>query len=97
MEEFLLGNVIDAIVCQVMNLVKEKNLQLVHEIPDEIKTLYLFGDQVKLQLVLSDFLMNMARYAPSPNGWVEIKVSPGLKLIQDGDEYVQLQIRYDFH
>ncbi|PSS04878.1 Phytochrome E like [Actinidia chinensis var. chinensis] len=93
MEEFLLGNVIDAIVCQVMNLVKEKNLQLVHEIPDEIKTLYLFGDQVKLQLVLSDFLMNMARYAPSPNGWVEIKVSPGLKLIQDGDEYVQLQIR----
>ncbi|GFZ06183.1 phytochrome E [Actinidia rufa] len=93
MEEFLLGNVIDAIVCQVMNLVKEKNLQLVHEIPDEIKTLYLFGDQVKLQLVLSDFLMNMTRYAPSPNGWVEIKVSPGLKLIQDGDEYVQLQIR----
>ncbi|XP_057464150.1 phytochrome E-like isoform X3 [Actinidia eriantha] len=93
MEEFLLGNVIDAIVCQVMNLVKEKNLQLVHEIPDEIKTLYLFGDQVKLQLVLSDFLMNMARYAPSPNGWVEIKVSPCLKLIQDGDEYVQLQIR----
>ena len=97
MEEFLLGNVIDAIVCQVMNLVKEKNLQLVHEIPDEIKTLYLFGDQVKLQLVLSDFLMNLARYAPSPNGWVEIKVSPGLKLIKDGDEYVQLQIRYDFH
>ncbi|THF96165.1 hypothetical protein TEA_001555 [Camellia sinensis var. sinensis] len=92
-EEFILGNVIDTVVSQVMILLKEKKLQLVHEIPDEIKMLYLFGDQVRLQLVLSDFLLNIAHYAPSPNGWVEIKVSPGLKLIQDGNELVHLQFR----
>ncbi|XP_057465523.1 phytochrome E-like isoform X1 [Actinidia eriantha] len=93
MEEFLFGNVVDTIVSQVMIILKEKNLQLVHEIPDEIKTLNLFGDQVRLQLVLSDFLLNIANYAPTPNGWVEIKVSHGFKLIQDGNELVRLQFR----
>ncbi|GFY88690.1 phytochrome E [Actinidia rufa] len=93
MEEFLFGNVVDAIVSQVMIILKEKNLQLVHEIPDEIKTLNLFGDKVRLQLVLSDFLLNIAHYAPTPNGWVEIKVSHGFKRIQDGNELVRLQFR----
>lgn len=93
-EEFLLVSVVDAIVSQVMMLSKEKNLQLVHEIPDGIKAKHLLGDQVRLQLVLSDFLLNIARYAPSPDGWVEIKVSPGLEVRQDGNELVHLQIRY---
>ncbi|KAL6991378.1 hypothetical protein U1Q18_009491 [Sarracenia purpurea var. burkii] len=90
-EEFLFGNVLDAVVSQAMILLKEKNLQLVHEIPDEIKTQYLFGDQVRLQLVLSDFLLNIAHFAPSPNGWVEIKVSPDFRLTRDGNELVHLQ------
>lgn len=92
-EEFLLVSVVDAIVSQVMMLSKEKNLQLVHEIPDGFKAKHLLGDQVRLQLVLSDFLLNIARYAPSPDGWVEIKVSPGLEVRQDGNELVHLQIR----
>ncbi|KAA8514995.1 hypothetical protein F0562_018218 [Nyssa sinensis] len=91
-EDFLLGSVIDAIVSQVMILLKEKNLQLVLEIPNEIKTLSLSGDQIRLQLILSDFLLNIVHYTP-PDGWVEIKVSPGLKLIQDGNEFVHLQFR----
>ncbi|KAK9267397.1 hypothetical protein L1049_009822 [Liquidambar formosana] len=93
MEEFLLGNVLDAIVSQAMISLKEKNIQLVHEIPEEIKTLSLHGDQIRLQLVLSDFLLNVVHHAPSPDGWVEIKISPGLKLIQDGNEFIHLQFR----
>ncbi|XP_075106270.1 phytochrome E-like isoform X1 [Nicotiana tabacum] len=93
MEEFVLGNVVDAIVSQVMILLKEKNLQLLHDIPDQIKTLPLYGDQIKLQLILSDFLLSVVHHAPSPDGWVEIKVLPGLKLIQDGNECIRLQFR----
>ncbi|KAF5472437.1 hypothetical protein F2P56_009157 [Juglans regia] len=93
MEEFLLGNVLDAIVSQVMILLKERNLKLFHEIPEEIKTLSLYGDQIRLQLVLSDFLLNVVHHAPYPAGWVEIKVSPGLKLIQDGSEFIRIQFR----
>ncbi|XVE51544.1 hypothetical protein DITRI_Ditri02bG0050500 [Diplodiscus trichospermus] len=92
MEEFILGNVLDAVVSQVMILVRERNLQLVHEIPEEIKTLSLYGDQIRLQLVLSDFLLNVIHHAP-PSGWVEISISPGLKLIQDGNEFIRLQFR----
>lgn len=94
MEEFLLGNILDAIISQVMILIRGRNLQLFHEIPNEIKTLTLFGDQIWLQVVLSDFLLNVVTNTPSPSGWVEIKISPGLKIIQDGNEFIQLQFRY---
>ncbi|KAJ7968857.1 Phytochrome [Quillaja saponaria] len=94
MEEFVLGNILDAIVSQAMILVREKNLQLFHEIPEEIKTLFLYGDQIKLQLALSDILLNVVRHAPSPNGRIEIKISPGLKLIQDGNELINLQFSH---
>ncbi|KAM1045541.1 hypothetical protein EV1_036125 [Malus domestica] len=93
MEEFMLGSVVDAIISQSMLLLREKNLQLFHEIPEEIKSLSLHGDQIRLQLVLSDFLLNVVNHTPSSNGWVEIKISPGLKLIQDGNNYIRLQFR----
>ncbi|XP_055803662.1 phytochrome E isoform X2 [Solanum dulcamara] len=93
MEVFILGNVVDAIVSQVMIFLKEKNLQLLPDIPDQIKTLPLYGDQIKLQRVLSDFLLSVVHHAPSPDGWVEIKVLPGLKFIQDGNELIHLQFR----
>lgn len=93
MHEFLLGNILDAIVSQVMVLLRERNLQLFHEIPEEIKTLSLYGDQIRLQLVLSDFLLHVVHHTPS-DGWVEIKILPGLKLVKDGNEFIRLQFRY---
>ncbi|KAK4386506.1 Phytochrome E [Sesamum angolense] len=92
-EEFLLVNVINAILSQAMNLLKEKKLQLIHDIPEQIKSMRVCGDQIKLQLALSDFLLTTVHYAPSPDGWVEINVSHGLKLIQDRNEFVHLQFR----
>ncbi|ONI10875.1 hypothetical protein PRUPE_4G073900 [Prunus persica] len=93
MGEFVLGNILDAIVSQSMISLREKNLQLFHEIPEEVKSLSLHGDQIRLQLVLSDFLLNVVNHAPSPDGWVEIKILPGLKLIQDGNNCIRLQFR----
>ncbi|KAL6197343.1 hypothetical protein ACLB2K_032952 [Fragaria x ananassa] len=92
MEEFLLGSVLDAIVSQSMISQRQRNVQLLYEIPNEIKSLYLHGDQIKLQLVLSDFLLNVVLHA-SPNGWVEIRISPGLKVIKDGNSSIRLQFR----
>lgn len=94
MEEFLLGSVLDAIVSQVTILLGEKNLQLIHDIPVETKILALCGDRIRLQLVLSDFLLNVVHHSPAPNGRVEIKVSHDFKLVQDGNQYVHLQFRY---
>ncbi|KAF5175818.1 Phytochrome [Thalictrum thalictroides] len=90
---FLLGSVINAVVSQVMILLRERGLQLIRDIPEEIKIFALFGDQVKIQQLLADFLLNMLRYAPCPDGWVEIQVRPNLKQSLDGIEVVHLEFR----
>ncbi|KAL1320778.1 hypothetical protein AAHE18_14G081500 [Arachis hypogaea] len=91
--EFLLGNVINAVVSQVMLLLRERNLQLIRDIPEEIKTLAVYGDQLRIQQVLADFLLNMVRYAPSPDGWVEIHVHPRIKQISDGLTLLRAEFR----
>nr|XP_010938231.2 LOW QUALITY PROTEIN: phytochrome B-like [Elaeis guineensis] len=91
--EFLLGSVINAVVSQVMILLREKGLQLIRDIPEEIKMISVYGDQVRIQQVLADFLLNMMRHAPSPDGWVEIHVRPSLKQNSDGTEVVFFQVR----
>ncbi|XP_051152655.1 phytochrome B-like [Andrographis paniculata] len=78
--EFVLGGVIDAVVSQVMLSLRERGLQLIRDIPEEVKTLAMYGDQVRIQQVLADFLMSMVRSAPSaPDGWVELRLQPSLK------------------
>lgn len=90
--EFLLGSVVNAVVSQVMIQLRERSLQLIRDIPEEIKVIYVYGDQVRIQQVLADFLLNMVKCAP-PHGWVEIQVKPSLKLNSDGTELVLLQFR----
>ncbi|KAI7738914.1 hypothetical protein M8C21_031800, partial [Ambrosia artemisiifolia] len=91
--QFVMENLLDAIVSQVIIILKEKNIPLVHDIPNQVKVLDLVGDQFKLQIILSDFLISIVNHAPSPDGWVEIKVSTGLRMKQDGHEYIHLQFR----
>lgn len=92
--EFLVGGVIDAVVSQGMMLLRERGLQLIRDIPEEIKTLPVYGDQMRVQQVLADFLLNMVRYAPSPDGWVEIQVQPRLKHISGETTMVHIEFRY---
>ncbi|XP_068660972.1 phytochrome B-like [Aristolochia californica] len=91
--EFLLGSVINAVVSQVMILLRQRGLQLIRDIPEEIKVIAVYGDQVRLQQVLADFLLNMVKYAPTPGGWVEIQVRPTLKQISGRIDTVFLEIR----
>lgn len=91
--EFMLGSVINAVVSQVMLLLRERGLQLIRDIPEEIKTLGICGDQVRIQQILAEFLVNMVRYAPSPDGWVEIHVQPRLKQITEGQNTVYIEFR----
>lgn len=90
---FPVGSVINAVVSQVMILLRERGLQLIRDIPEEIKEISVYGDQFRIQQVLADFLLNMVRCAPSENGWVEIQVRPNLKQNPDGTETVLLLFR----
>jgi hypothetical protein len=72
--EFQVGSVINSVVSQVMILLRERGLQIIRDIPEEIKVISAYGDQYRIQQVLADFLVSMVRCAPSDNGWVEIQV-----------------------
>ncbi|ONM62373.1 phytochrome B-like [Zea mays] len=74
----------NAVVSQTMSLLRERDLQLIRDIPDEIKDALAYGDQFRIQQVLADFLLSMAQSAPSENGWVEIQVRPNVKQNYDG-------------
>ncbi|KAL0457502.1 UNVERIFIED_CONTAM: putative serine/threonine-protein kinase SIS8 [Sesamum latifolium] len=93
--EFVLGSVIDAVVSQVMLLLRERGLQLVRDIPEEVKALVVYGDQVRIQQILADFLRNMVHHAPSP-GWVEMQLKPSLKQISDGITVAHNEFRIVF-
>lgn len=77
-----------------MILLRERDLKLIRDIPEEVKTLAVYGDQVRIQQVLADFLLNMVRYAPSPEGWVEIQVRPSLKQISEEVKLMHIEFRY---
>ena len=93
-EEFRLESVLDTIISQVMIMLRERKSQLRVEVSQEIKTLPLYGDRVKLQLILADLLRNIVNHAPFPDSWVGIKISPGHKLAHDNNPYIHLQFRY---
>ncbi|KAI0509781.1 hypothetical protein KFK09_010377 [Dendrobium nobile] len=91
--EFILGSVINAVVSQVMILLRERDLQLIRDIPEEVKIISVHGDELRIQQVLADFLLSMVCCAPSPEGWVEIQIKLSLKQNSDGSDAVLLQFR----
>ncbi|GFQ01667.1 phytochrome b [Phtheirospermum japonicum] len=93
MIEFVLGSVIDVVVSQVTLLLRERGLQLIHDIPEEVKTLVVYGDRIRIQQVLADFLLSMVHYAPSQEGWVEIQLKTSLNEVSEGLNIVHTEFR----
>ncbi|KAK8618543.1 hypothetical protein V6N13_132532 [Hibiscus sabdariffa] len=81
---------------QILAIIEDMDLGSIDEESTELSTEeFVLGNvlMLLLQLVISGFLLNVVHYAPYPDGWVELKISPGLKLIRDGNEFVLLQFR----
>nr|AHZ63996.1 phytochrome [Bryum argenteum] len=91
--EFEMGTVMDAVISQGMTTSREKGLQIIRETPREISTMRLFGDQIRLQQVLADFLLNAVRFTPSSEGWVKIKVVPTRKRVGGNMHVMNLEFR----
>ena len=87
-EEFYLGSIINAVVSQAMFLLRERSLQLIRDIPEEIKSIAVFGDQTRTQQLLAEFLLSIIRYAPSQE-WVEIHLSQVSKQMADGSSAIR--------
>ncbi|GBG91371.1 hypothetical protein CBR_g52258 [Chara braunii] len=90
--EFAMATVLNAIVSQGMISSSRKGIQLFCDTPAEFKELVVFGDQVRLQQVLADFLQNAVQFTPT-SGWVEIKIVPNKKKLGGGVDVVELEFR----
>ncbi|CAI7913904.1 unnamed protein product, partial [Closterium sp. NIES-53] len=88
--EFMMATVMNSVVSQGMISSSRKGLQLFCDTPPEFKTMNVFGDQVRLQQVLADFLLNAVQFTPA-SGWVEVKVVPSPTKLPGGVTVVKLE------
>ncbi|KAL6144043.1 hypothetical protein ACLB2K_054738 [Fragaria x ananassa] len=63
--EFNLGEALEVVINQVMILSRERQVQVIHDSPAEVSTMVLYGDNLRLQQVVSDFLTNAIHFTPS--------------------------------
>ncbi|KAK0591212.1 hypothetical protein LWI29_037100 [Acer saccharum] len=77
MVEFTLRDVLVASLSQVMMKSNEKGIRIVNETADEIMAETLYGDSIRLQQVLADFLLVSVNF--TPNGGYHMQVAEYLK------------------
>ncbi|GFP84886.1 phytochrome c [Phtheirospermum japonicum] len=67
-DEFNLGKALEVVANQVMTLSRERRVDVIYDLPSEISSTYLYGDTLRLQQVLSDFLATAVLFTPSSEG-----------------------------
>ncbi|XXG55483.1 hypothetical protein AAC387_Pa03g3142 [Persea americana] len=91
--EFNLGEALDAVINQGRISSREQQLELICDSPAEASTMYLYGDILRLQQVLSDFLANALRFTPPSEGSVVLKVIPRNEHLGTGVHIIHLEFR----
>lgn len=66
--EFKLGESLEVVLDQVTNMSRELKVEVVYEAPEQVSSLSLFGDNLRVQQVLSDFLSNALNFTPEFEG-----------------------------
>ncbi|XP_075668454.1 phytochrome C [Castanea sativa] len=66
--EFNLGEALEAVINQVMILSQERQVQVIRDSLAEASSMNLYGDNLRLQQVLSDFLTNALLFTPAFEG-----------------------------
>ncbi|CAN6571435.1 unnamed protein product [Malus baccata var. baccata] len=66
--EFNLGETVEVVINQVMILSQEQQVKIIHDSPAEVSSMLLYGDNLRLQQVLSDFLTKALLFTPASEG-----------------------------
>ncbi|GFZ07562.1 phytochrome C [Actinidia rufa] len=92
--EFNLGEALQVVINQAMVLSRDRQVQVVCESPDEVSSMLLYGDNLRLQQVLSDFLSNALLFTPAFVGWsVLLELVPRKEIIGTKMCVVHLEFR----
>ena len=90
--EFMMATVMNSVVSQGMLQSSKKGIQLFCDTPPELKHMCCYGDSVRLQQVMADFLLNSIHFTPG-GGWVEIKVLPERRRLPGGVDIIKMEFR----
>ncbi|KAH7843513.1 hypothetical protein Vadar_017511 [Vaccinium darrowii] len=92
--EFNLGEVLQVVINQAMILSRERLVQVIYDLPADVSSMLLYGDNLRLQQVLSDFLTNALFFTPAFEGSsVLLKIIPRKKSIGTKIHVVHLEFR----
>ncbi|KAH1081678.1 hypothetical protein J1N35_021439 [Gossypium stocksii] len=92
--EFNLGEALEAVLKQVMLISQERQVQVIQDLPPEVSSMYLYGDNLRLQQVLSDFLTNALLFTPVfEESSVSFRVVPRKERIGTKIQIVYLEFR----
>ncbi|KAJ8568611.1 hypothetical protein K7X08_028144 [Anisodus acutangulus] len=92
--EFNLGEVVIVVINQVMILNQERKVQVTWDSPVEVSELYLIGDSVRLQQVLSDFLTAAIHFTlPFEDSTVHFRAIPRKEHIGKKMHVMHLEFR----
>ncbi|XVF31906.1 hypothetical protein REPUB_Repub17cG0035000 [Reevesia pubescens] len=92
--EFNLGEALEAVLKQVMIMSQERQVQVIQDLPAEVSSMYLYGDNLRLQQVLSDFLTNAILFTPAfEESSVAFRIVPRKERIGTKIHIVYLEFR----
>lgn len=91
--DFNLGEAVEAAITQGKVISKERQVTLVHDLPTEISSMHLYGDNLRLQQVLAEFIVTSVQFTPPAAGAVQLRVIPRMQQIGIGVHIVHLEFR----
>jgi phytochrome A len=90
--EFNLGEVVEAVLNQVKILSRERQVQVTCNLPADVASMRLYGDNSRLQQVLSDFLSNAVFFTPAfEDSSVLLRIIPRKERIGTNIQIVHLE------
>lgn len=92
--EFNLGETLEVIKKQVMVLSKDRKIQVTYDVPDGVSSMQLYGDNLRLQQVLSEFLASAILFTPAAmESSILFRLIPRKKRIGTKMHIVHLEFR----
>ncbi|CAM0876286.1 unnamed protein product [Alopecurus aequalis] len=91
--EFKLEEALNTVLMQGMSLSKEKQISLDRDWPVEVSSMYLYGDNLRLQQVLADYLACTLQFTQPGDGPIVLQVIPKKENIGAGMQIAHLEFR----
>lgn len=92
--DFNLSETLTAVMNQAMIPSREREIQVILDLPPDLLSMYLSGDRLRLQQVLADFLINALLFTPARQGSsITLRVIPRKERIGTKMHIVHLEFR----